>query len=353
MQAAVRDADFPSDPIPQPKFRAARAGRIERRRKQESAFASRLSLENAPGLGIEGDLSRTRLGVAEDKHVGGYFRPAQLHDLTPAAPGQEEKPDDVGLLPEPFSPPGLLAERLMKAADLFPGQKACQCRTPVLFYSPRGVGVDETEGDGEIHNLPEQLESMVGVARGGPAECFEPAPDLGGGNAVDWLGTERRQELPSQNGSHALSGRRLVAVEMCFLPGPSTKSRNSGAARVVRASLPVRDLPFADGIPDEPPRRFQGHRTQRDALRATVGLLQQDVAPPAGWSDPDPEARHPAVPDRVFRSRGRRRAMAASVSLAFSGPARSALQRGADRFGGLVNHGVGQMGILRVVSGLR
>ena len=62
---------------------------VEERGKHERAPAPRLTSKNAPGLSVERNPSRPRLAVREDQHAGMDFRPAQLHDLAPAASCQE------------------------------------------------------------------------------------------------------------------------------------------------------------------------------------------------------------------------------------------------------------------------
>ena len=89
-----------------------------------------------------------------------------------------------------------------------------------------------TSGDGEVDDLGEKIERVIGVAGGGPAEPVEPSPDVRRGDAVERLRAEGRHELAVEHGPDALSRGRLVSLEMGILPRPSTKSRNSGAARL-------------------------------------------------------------------------------------------------------------------------
>ncbi|MCY4560173.1 MAG: hypothetical protein OXF79_28205 [Chloroflexi bacterium] len=120
VEAHVLDAGFPPGEVPEREAVAARLGRIERRGKHVRAVAARLPVQNAPGLGIERNLSGSGLAVGQNQHVAPDLGPAQPHDLTPAAPGQQQKPDDVGLRPEPRRAPGPLVQDLAEASDLLP-----------------------------------------------------------------------------------------------------------------------------------------------------------------------------------------------------------------------------------------
>ena len=142
VKSAVLDAGFTADPIPEREVVAARAGRVERRRKHEGAPAPRLPFDNAPGLRVEGNFSRSRLAVGQHQHFAIDLGPAQPHDLAPAAAGQQEQPDDVGLpLVVLF---GLRVQDPVQAADFLPRQEACLPRPSIPFDAPRRVRVDVT-----------------------------------------------------------------------------------------------------------------------------------------------------------------------------------------------------------------
>ena len=47
-----------------------------------------------------------------------YLEPAQVDNLAQAASGQQQEPDDIGLLPTVFT--GVLVQGLVKASDLLP-----------------------------------------------------------------------------------------------------------------------------------------------------------------------------------------------------------------------------------------
>lgn len=194
VQADILDAGFPADAVPEREVETAGPGGVERRRKHERASASRLAFQDAPGLGVEGHGSRPGFAVGKDQLVLGDFRPAQPDDLAPAAPGEEEKPDYVGLLPAALA--GLHVEGAMEAADLLPGQKAGERGTPVPLHAPCRVRVDVPASDGEVHDLPEDGERIVGIAWGGPAERIEPAPDLCRGDAIQGRGPNAGSSRP-------------------------------------------------------------------------------------------------------------------------------------------------------------
>ena len=98
VKANTLDASLAPGAIPEREVAAAGPGGIARRGKYEGACAARSAFENAPGRGIEGNDPGPRLAVGEDQPVAIDFRPAQPEDLASAAPGQEQKPDDIRLL---------------------------------------------------------------------------------------------------------------------------------------------------------------------------------------------------------------------------------------------------------------
>ena len=86
---------------------------------------------------------------------------------------------------------------------------------------------------------------------------------------------------------------------MGFLPRtldevPEQRSHAPGRASRFRVRLARMAFPadLRDGL--------QRHRTKRDPPRPPAGVLQQDIAPPAGGPDPNPEADKMTVPDRIF-----------------------------------------------------
>ena len=52
-------------------------------------------------------------------------------------------------------------------------RKARQCRSSVLLQAMRRIRVDVPASDREVHDLPEKVEGVIGVARRGPAEGIE------------------------------------------------------------------------------------------------------------------------------------------------------------------------------------
>ena len=207
-----------------------------------------MPFEDAPGLGIEGNLSRPCLAIGQYKRVVMDLGPAQADDLAPAASGQQQEPDDVGLLPAVFT--GVLVQGLVKASDLLPRQEARERRSPVPLYAARRVLIDVAAGDREVHDLSEQTESTIGAARGGPTEFVEPMPDLCRSNAIEWLRPEGRQNPTGKHDPAASPGRRFVAVEVSYLPlardeVPEQRDRARGPGRFVRprARLERKALP--------------------------------------------------------------------------------------------------------------
>ena len=118
VKANTLDASLAPGAIPERKVAAAGPGGIARRWKDEGAFAARSAFENAPGRGIEGNDPGAGLAVGEDKPVAIDFRPAQPKDLASAAPGQEQKPDDICLLTPAMA--GLPVQHPMEPGYLLP-----------------------------------------------------------------------------------------------------------------------------------------------------------------------------------------------------------------------------------------
>ena len=193
VKANVLDIRLAPGAVPEREVVAAGPIGISRRRKDEGAFAARPALEDAPRRGIEGYDPRPGLAVGEDQPVAIDFRPAQPEDLAPAAPGQQQEPDDVRLLPAALA--GLLFQHPMEPGDLLPGQEAREHPSRVPFHNTRRVSVDVTARDGEVHDAAEEIECVIGIAGGGPAEAVEPSPDVRRSDAVERLRAEGRLSL--------------------------------------------------------------------------------------------------------------------------------------------------------------
>ena len=283
-----------------------------RRRKHEHAIAARLTGEDAPRLGIEGNLPRPRLAVDELQHVVPDLGPAQPQDLVLAAPGQQQEPDDVGVLAVAL--PVLGVEHTVQPGDLLARQETRLPRPAVALNPPRRVGLDVTPGDGEVHHLTQDVESPVGVAGRGAAEGIEPAPDLGRGNAVERLLSEGGQEPGFEEPGRDIPGRRLVAGEMRLLPFvlDELAERRHRARR--RGGFRHRAGPSDEAFPADLLDAHHRDRPERDALRAApVSSSMTQAFPPVGRTrTPRPGT---LLSQTVYsRTRGRRRATAASVS---------------------------------------
>ena len=155
--------------------------------------------------------------------------PAEVDDLTPAAPGEQQKADDVGLLPAAL--PAVSIQNDMETVEFLPGQEPGGFRAPVEFDAPGGIACDMTAGDGEVEDLPKTGEGVIGIARSGAAVSVEPAPDPGLPDAVERLRAESGQKLARQLIANAPFRRRFVAVEMGFLPRPRDEVPKQGNRR--------------------------------------------------------------------------------------------------------------------------
>ena len=234
----------------------------------------------------------------------------------------------------------------MEPSDLFAGQKAREHPSRVPFHVPRRVGFEVTAGDREVDDLREKIECVIGVAGGGPAEAVEPSPDLLGGDAIERLRAEGRQQLAVEHGPDALSRGRLVSFEMASFHAPSTKSRNSGATRLGGAGrfrFGLARMAFPAHLRDG----LQRHRAKRKPPRPPASVLQQDIAPPAGGPDPNPKADKMIIPNRVFPLAGAETGDGAvGEPHAFPAGHDSGLQRSADGLGGVHHRLVGKVGVL-------
>ena len=200
-------------------------------------------------MDIERNDPRSRLAVGEDEPVAVDLRPAQPDDLAPATPCEKQQPDGVRLFPAAV--PGLAVQHPMETGDLVAGQKPREHLSRVTFHGPRRVGFEMTAGDGEVHDAAEEIERVIGIAGGGPAEPVEPASDLLGHDAVERLRAEDRQELSVEEGPDALSGGRLVPLEMRLLPrafDEVAEQRSDALGRAGRARLGLAGMAFPAGL---------------------------------------------------------------------------------------------------------
>ena len=142
--------------------------------------------------------------------------PAEVHDLTLAAPGEQQKANDVRLLPPAF--PGLPVEDTVQTADLLARQEAREPGSAVGPDALRGVLLDVAASDREVHDLPEKVERMVGIAGSGAAEGIEPAPEPSRVDTVEPLRSEGGKNAACEQGPDARFCRRFVSFEMSLLP---------------------------------------------------------------------------------------------------------------------------------------
>ena len=268
---------------------------------------------------LSGTLPRPRLAVGQHQRGVMHLRPAQPHDLASPASGQKQEPDHVGL--RPGFPSLMVIERPVKAGDFLARQEPGEPGPGIVLDVPRRVGVEKAPRDGEIHDLAKEVEAAIGSARRGSTVCIEPAPDVHEGNAIQRFRPESWQQSIAKRVPRALFRRRLVAIEMGFLPRtldeiPEQRGGSSGPVAPVRAvrrgSGRQRRALRGESPPPFSPRPDRG-------IRAWNGLphpaaRQRSARPSSLTRTPRPGKRRSQT---VYsRSRGRRRAMEASVSLA-------------------------------------
>ena len=231
-----------------------------------------------------------------------HLRPTQPYDLASSASGQQKKPDHVGLRPGFPSPKGI--ERPVKAGDFLARQEPGEPGPGIVLDVPRRVDVEKAPRDGEIQDLAKEVKAAIGSARGGSTVCIEPAPDVHEGNAIQWFRPESWQKSIAKRVPRALLRRRLIAIEMCFLPRtfdeiPEQRGGALGPITPVRA---VRRGSSRHGA------RFAANLLHRSCFDLTKGysprtafrMQQQDKGPRARRSHPDPETGQAEVPDRIF-----------------------------------------------------
>ena len=109
VQANIVEPGFLPRAMPEVQCVRKRFIRMHRRREHVRTCGTRLAGENRLRGFAQPDPSRPSLGVGEVETVAVDLRPSELQDLTLPAAGEQEQPDDVGLLPagEP-----LLANRM-------------------------------------------------------------------------------------------------------------------------------------------------------------------------------------------------------------------------------------------------
>ena len=268
---------------------------------------------------LSGTLPRPRLAVGQHQRGVMHLRPAQPHDLASPASGQKQEPDHVGL--RPGFPSLMVIERPVKAGDFLARQEPGEPGPGIVLDVPRRVGVEKAPRDGEIHDLAKEVEAAIGSARRGSTVCIEPAPDVHEGNAIQRFRPESWQQSIAKRVPRALFRRRLVAIEMGFLPRtldeiPEQRGRFVGSRRT-RAGR-------SEG--KRPPTACASRRISSTVLAPTGPRDTRLERPPASRSKT--KVRAPVVLTRTprpgkrrsqtvySRSRGRRRAMEASVSLA-------------------------------------
>ena len=99
VQADVIEPSLLPSAMPEVQRVRKRFVRMHRRRKHVRACCTRLAGENGLRGLAQPDPSRPGLGAGEVEAVAVDLRPSELQNLALPAAGEQEQPDDVGLLP--------------------------------------------------------------------------------------------------------------------------------------------------------------------------------------------------------------------------------------------------------------
>ena len=217
MKAHVLDSGLGADPAPEREMGVMRTLGIAHGRKHERALSTGLPFDDAPRLNVEVHLPRPGLGVREGDGVSVDLVPSQGENLALAAAGQQQQPDDVGLARALRTGSGMSVECAMQPLELIAGEEAGQRGAPVHGHVARGIDFDMAAGDGELENLSQDAQRVIGAAGSGSAVGVEPVQDFGSGDAVEGHGAEGGQEL-AEDGVHAFPRRGLVVGEVGVLP---------------------------------------------------------------------------------------------------------------------------------------
>ena len=140
VQADVVETGFL--PCPAPEVQCVRKGLVWMPRGRETVGACGTRLAGEDGLrGLaQPDPSRPGLGIGEVEAVAVDLRPSELQNLAHPATGEQEQPDDVGLLPAGGPFPDQPIEDAVKSFDLFGGEEPAEFRAGVLRDAPGRAG---------------------------------------------------------------------------------------------------------------------------------------------------------------------------------------------------------------------
>ena len=195
MEAHILDPRIPAYRIPQAIHITAWTPETAWRGKHECTISAGLALENTACPGIQGHRPGTGLAVGKDQGIAMEFRPAKIKDFPPAASGQQEQTNDVGLLPVTRAIARIFIQRPVQAPDLVPGQESGHRASAVGPDGQCGGGFDVAVRHREVQDMPKGGECGVGAAGCGPAVGIEPAQHLLAGDPVEWRCAEGGQEL--------------------------------------------------------------------------------------------------------------------------------------------------------------
>ena len=256
METAIFHSGFAAHRKPQGSLASARAADVAWRRKDKLALSTRLAVNDAPGLRVQWNRSRTGLAVAKGQRVAPHLRTSQRQNLALAASGEQKQPDDVRLLSGARALAGAFVERVMQAPEF------------VVRQEPREGGAP-VERDG------------VGGAEYGPRPCAGARSSRPRWGAPGPRGRGRGSPRPFTRARAVAGGRclrRSVACVQCrpplSPPAPRRRSRPPRAplhrqdactCRQARASRPHVDR--------RPTRVFERARCPRlqGASRPHVG----------------------------------------------------------------------------------
>ena len=176
------------------------------------ACGTRLAGEDGLRGLAQPDSSRPGLGVGEVEAVAVDLRPLELQDLALPAAGEQEQPDDVGLLLAEGPLVDQSIEDAVQPIDLLSGEEAGELRAGVLRDALDGSGLHMAGGESGVHDLAEDIERLVGSARSGTAVSVEPAFDVDAPDAVQREVTEGGDQLPLKHEVGGSAGRRGTAA---------------------------------------------------------------------------------------------------------------------------------------------
>lgn len=186
--------------------------------REDERATARLAGDDCPGFGTEVHRTRSRFSLSKKQPVAVHLGPTQTNELSFAAASEEQKLDDIGLLPS--GPSGAVGiKRRSQALDFDNGQEASGFWSRVASNCARRIGGKVSPRNGMVEDLCQHVKSAICAGGGSARVTVEPTMYVLGRNPVERHSPEFRHQLSSEQALNPCLRGRRAAIEAGVHPG--------------------------------------------------------------------------------------------------------------------------------------